>query len=96
MVSSSSIKGTRSAICRFKQPAGRQRHVPGRQRLHRDNPNGDAGLRVPNAPAGIASVPGGMIYVTEVYTTYTAMTPLSNFASRSRRCVFESRTSTSS
>ena len=43
------------------------------------NPNGDAGLRVTNAPAGIASVPGGMIYVTEVYTTYTPMTPLSNF-----------------
>lgn len=43
------------------------------------NPNNDAGLRVTNAPAGIASVPGGMIYVTEVYTTYTPMTPLNNF-----------------
>jgi Flp pilus assembly protein TadG len=43
------------------------------------NPNNDAGLRVTNAPTGIASVPGGMIYVTEVYTTYSAVTPLSNF-----------------
>ncbi len=43
------------------------------------NPNNDTGLRVTNAPAGIAAVPGGMIYVTEVYTTYTAVTPLTNF-----------------
>jgi len=43
------------------------------------NPNNDTALRVTNAPAGIASVPGGMIYVTEVYTTYTPMTPLVNF-----------------
>ena len=43
------------------------------------NPNGDTALRVTNAPAGIASVPGGMIYVTEVFTTYTALTPLTNF-----------------
>ena len=61
------------------QPAERQRHVPGRERLHGANPNNNAGLRVTNAPAGIAWVPGGMIYVTEVYTTYTPMTPLSNF-----------------
>jgi Flp pilus assembly protein TadG len=43
------------------------------------NPNNDAGLRVTNAPAGIGAVPGGMIYVTEVYTTYTPLTPLANF-----------------
>jgi Flp pilus assembly protein TadG len=43
------------------------------------NPNSDAALRVTNAPPGIASVPGGMVYVTEVYTTYTSMTPLANF-----------------
>ncbi len=43
------------------------------------NPNNNAALRVTNAPAGIGSVPGGMIYVTEVYTTYTALTPLANF-----------------
>jgi Flp pilus assembly protein TadG len=43
------------------------------------NPNNNTALRVTNAPAGIASVPGGMIYVTEVYTTYTPLTPLANF-----------------
>lgn len=43
------------------------------------NPNNDTGLRVTNAPTGIASVPGAMIYVTEVYTTYTPMTPVTNF-----------------
>jgi Flp pilus assembly protein TadG len=40
------------------------------------NPNNTTSLRVTNAPAGIASVPGGMIYVTEVYTAYDSMTPL--------------------
>jgi Flp pilus assembly protein TadG len=43
-----------------------------------NNPNSDAGLRVTNAPAGIAAEPGGMIYVTEVYTTYTTITPVRN------------------
>ena len=43
------------------------------------NPNNTASLRVTNGPPGIAGVPGGMIYVTEVYTTYTPMTPLNNF-----------------
>jgi Flp pilus assembly protein TadG len=40
------------------------------------NPNNTTSLRVTNAPTGIASVPGGMIYVTEVYTAYDSMTPL--------------------
>jgi Flp pilus assembly protein TadG len=43
-----------------------------------NNPNSDAALRVTNAPAGIAAEPGGMIYVTEVYTTYTTLTPVRN------------------
>jgi len=43
-----------------------------------NNPNGDAGLRVTNAPAGIATDAGSMIYVTEVYTTYTTLTPVRN------------------
>jgi Flp pilus assembly protein TadG len=43
-----------------------------------NNPNNDAALRVTNAPAGIAAEPGGMIYVTEVYTTYTTLTPVTN------------------
>lgn len=42
------------------------------------NPNNDAGLRVTNAPTGIATDPGSMIYVTEVYTRYTLITPVGN------------------
>lgn len=42
------------------------------------NPNNDAGLRVTNAPAGIATDGGSMIYVTEIYTSYTTMTPVRN------------------
>ncbi len=43
-----------------------------------NNPNSDAGLRVTNAPAGIATDPGGMIYVTEVYRQYVTLTPVRN------------------
>ena len=43
-----------------------------------NNPNGDAGLRVTNAPSGIAADPGGMIYVTEVYRQYDTLTPVRN------------------
>ena len=42
------------------------------------NPHNNTGLRVTNAPSGIASVPGGMIYVTEVYSTYETLTPVRN------------------
>jgi hypothetical protein len=42
------------------------------------NPNGDAALRVTNAPAGIATDGGSMIYVTEVYSRYTTITPVRN------------------
>ena len=31
-------------------------------------------------PAGIASVPGGLIYVTEVFTAYDSMTPLGDLS----------------
>lgn len=43
-----------------------------------NNPNNDGGLRVTNAPAGIAQDPGAMIYVTEVYSAYTTITPVRN------------------
>jgi Flp pilus assembly protein TadG len=43
-----------------------------------NNPNGDTGLRVTNAPSGIAADPGGMIYVTEVYRQYDTLTPVRN------------------
>ncbi len=42
------------------------------------NPNNTASLRVTNAPANLITEPGGLIYVTEVYTTYTSLTPVRN------------------
>jgi Flp pilus assembly protein TadG len=42
------------------------------------NPNGNTSLRVTNAPTNIANTPGGMIYVTEVYSTYDTLTPVRN------------------
>jgi Flp pilus assembly protein TadG len=35
-------------------------------------------LRVTNAPTNIVTVPGGLIYVTEVYKTFDTLTPVSN------------------
>jgi Flp pilus assembly protein TadG len=43
------------------------------------NADNNPGLRLVNPPAGLAGVPGSMIYVAEIYTTHTAITPLGNF-----------------
>lgn len=40
------------------------------------NPNNTTSLRVTNAPPNIITVPGGMIYVTEVYQKFDTMTPI--------------------
>jgi Flp pilus assembly protein TadG len=40
------------------------------------NPNNTASLRVTNAPANIVATPGAFIYVTEIYSRYTTITPL--------------------
>ena len=42
------------------------------------NPNNTTSLRVTNAPANVIGVPGGLIYVTEVYTRYSTLTPVRN------------------
>jgi hypothetical protein len=36
-------------------------------------------LRVTNLPSGLVSVRGGMLYVVEIYTTHTTLTPLARF-----------------
>jgi hypothetical protein len=43
-------------------------------------PNSDtnASLQVTNAPANLVHVPGGMAYVTEVYSAHKLITPLDN------------------
>ena len=42
------------------------------------NSDSNASLRVTNLPANLLVVPGGMIYVTEVYTRHTLITPFNN------------------
>jgi hypothetical protein len=42
------------------------------------NSDTDANLQVTNMPAGLLVTTGGMIYVTEIYTAHTLLTPLSN------------------
>jgi TadE-like protein len=43
------------------------------------NADNNPGLRLVGAPAGLASVPGSMIYVAEIFSTHIAITPLGNF-----------------
>ena len=44
------------------------------------NPNNNTALRVTNAPANIITVPGGLIYVTEVYQQFDTLTPVSGLS----------------
>jgi Flp pilus assembly protein TadG len=39
----------------------------------------NTGLRVTNVPSNLVASPGDMIYVTELYTRHTLITPLNNF-----------------
>jgi hypothetical protein len=43
------------------------------------NPDGDTSLQVTGLPANLIVVPGGTIYVTEIFTTHTWITPLNTF-----------------
>ncbi len=43
------------------------------------NSDNNTGLRVTSVPANLVSVRGGLIYVTEIYTRHTLMTPLDRF-----------------
>jgi hypothetical protein len=43
------------------------------------NSDSDTGLQIINAPAGVVTVVGGLIYVAEVVTTHQLITPLSVF-----------------
>jgi len=42
----------------------------------------NTGLRVTNVPSNLVAQPGDMIYVTELYTRHTLITPLNNFGVR--------------
>ena len=43
------------------------------------NSDSDANLQVTNLPGNLQLVRGGMLYVTEIYTTHPAITPLTRF-----------------
>jgi hypothetical protein len=40
------------------------------------NADSDVNLRVTNVPSDLIAVPGGMIYVAEIYSTHSVITPL--------------------
>lgn len=43
------------------------------------NSDNNTGLRVTNVPSDLIAVRGGMLYVTEVYTRHSLLTPLNRF-----------------
>lgn len=43
------------------------------------NPDSNPGLRVTNVPSTIVAAPGGMVYVTEIYTRHVLITPFQRF-----------------
>jgi hypothetical protein len=43
------------------------------------NSDNNTGLQIANMPSDLVAVKGGMIYVTEIYTTHTLITPLDAF-----------------
>lgn len=43
------------------------------------NSDSDAGLQVTGVPANLVTAPGGMIYITEIFTRRSRITPLQNF-----------------
>jgi hypothetical protein len=43
------------------------------------NSDSDAGLRVTGVPSNLVTVPGGMIYITEIFTRRPRKTPLDRF-----------------
>jgi Flp pilus assembly protein TadG len=50
--------------------------APDYQAMNADN---DTSLQVTGLPANLIVVPGGTIYITEIFTTHTWITPLNNF-----------------
>jgi hypothetical protein len=43
------------------------------------NPNSDPNLQVTNLPANLNMAPGGMVYVTEIFTRHNLITPFDRF-----------------
>lgn len=43
------------------------------------NSDFDTGLRLPGLPPNLVTVPGGLVYVTEIFSTHPTITPSQNF-----------------
>lgn len=43
------------------------------------NSDFDSGLRLTGLPPNLVTVPGGLVYVTEIFSTHQRITPLANF-----------------
>jgi hypothetical protein len=43
------------------------------------NSDNDAGLQVTGVPPNLVTVPGGMVYITEIFTRRLRITPLDRF-----------------
>jgi hypothetical protein len=43
------------------------------------NPDSNTGLQVTNVPSNIVVAPGGLVYVTEIYTRHVLITPFDRF-----------------
>jgi hypothetical protein len=43
------------------------------------NADSNTGLQVTNVPANLITSRGGMVYVTEIYTTHQLLTPIANW-----------------
>jgi hypothetical protein len=67
---------TGSAPSQVQSPGGAFGGPPDYKAANSDT---DAGLRVTGVPANLVTAPGGMIYITEIFTRRPRITPLQNF-----------------
>ncbi len=68
------LAGVKSALSTLG--TGAFRGAPEYEAINSDN---DTRLQVANLPANLVLVRGGMLYVTEIFTTHPAITPLDRF-----------------
>jgi hypothetical protein len=65
-----------TATSQVNSPGGSFGGAPDYQAINADN---DTSLQVTGLPANLVVAPGGTIYITEIFTTHTWITPLNNF-----------------
>ena len=68
--------GTYGGASQFNHAGGSFGGAPD---YYANNPDTDAGLQITNCPPNIVPTPGSLIYVTEVFSRHTLITPLDRF-----------------